>query len=56
MSPIALAYIWKYFRPKGEIQEVVFIPSEKHESKTLKCTYITVEQVPVTYAGSIISK
>ncbi|XP_023330377.1 secernin-3 isoform X2 [Eurytemora carolleeae] len=37
-------------RPKGEIQEVVFIPSKKNESKTLKCTYIIVEQVPATYA------
>lgn len=37
-------------RPQDENQNVVFIPRQKHTEAELKCTYITVQQVPETYA------
>ena len=48
------AIFFTLFRPKGEIQEVVFIPSQKHETKVLKCTYIEVEQKQETNAGAYL--
>ena len=43
-------------RPAGEIQDVVRIPSQSHNSKKLlKCTYISIPQVDKTNAV-ILSK
>ncbi|KAG8322468.1 secernin-2 [Homalodisca vitripennis] len=38
-------------RPNGEVQEVVFFPSQTHKpSEKLQCTYIEIDQVPSTHA------
>lgn len=43
-------------RPKGEVQEVVYMPAEEHPvGSKVQCTYITVDQVECTRAV-ILSK
>ncbi|KAF8788745.1 secernin-2-like [Argiope bruennichi] len=43
-------------RPKGEVQEVVYFPSENHPSGSkVQCTYISIDQVEHTHAV-ILSK
>ncbi|XP_043922769.1 secernin-1 [Protopterus annectens] len=43
-------------RPRDEVQEVVYFPSATHEAGSkVECTYITIDQVPKTYAV-ILSK
>ena len=37
-------------RSPNEPNLVLYYPRQKHQEKTLKCTYIEVEQVPETYA------
>jgi hypothetical protein len=37
-------------RPSTEYQNVVFIDKQQHEEKEVKCTHITIEQVPETFA------
>merc|ERR550525_1406309 len=43
-------------RPKGEVQEVVYHPAERHRpGEKVKCTYIDIDQVSDTLAV-ILSK
>ncbi|KAL0277175.1 UNVERIFIED_CONTAM: hypothetical protein PYX00_004541 [Menopon gallinae] len=42
-------------RPEGEVQELIYEPPNCTTEKTLKCTFIEIDQVEMTY-GVILSK